>query len=33
MMEPESYLAEHRLLAPGTWRARSEPERSMRRLA
>jgi radical SAM superfamily enzyme YgiQ (UPF0313 family) len=25
MMDPKSYLAEHHLVAPGTWRARSEP--------
>jgi hypothetical protein len=33
MMDPEAYLAEHRLVAPGTWRARSEPQRRERQPA
>jgi radical SAM superfamily enzyme YgiQ (UPF0313 family) len=33
MMQPASYLAEHRLVDPGTWRVRSEPRRVERQLA
>ena len=33
MMDPNAYLAEHRLVDPGTWRARSEPERLVRQPA